>query len=113
MTGSGTNSKSTTLGQVLRPLQCLGTTSLDISQTSIHDFEQVLGQILGQEKNLPIELHPRILNKIVQEKVDFALEVTKTTQADVKGRINLELDFVSNHHLYKAQLKGPSQIVYK
>ena len=28
----------------------------------------------------------RILNKIVKERVDFALEVTKTTQADVKGR---------------------------
>ena len=26
----------------------------------------------------------RILNKIVKERVDFALEVTKTTQADVK-----------------------------
>ena len=37
------------------------------------------------QNNLPIELHPRILNKIVQERVDFALEVTKTTQADVKG----------------------------
>ena len=29
----------------------------------------------------------RILSKIVEEKVDFALEVTKTTQADVKGRV--------------------------
>ena len=33
----------------------------------------------------------RILNKIVKERVDFALEVTKTTQADVKGRALLRL----------------------
>ena len=69
------------LGQVLRSLQYLGTTSCDISQHSKHDLRQVL-----EQNNLPIELHPRILNKIVQERVDFALEVTKTTQADVKER---------------------------
>ena len=63
-------------------------------------MNSVPGQILGQNY-LPIELHPRILNKIVQEKVDFALEVTKTTQADVKGRMNFKLDLVLRQHFFK------------
>ena len=36
----------------------------------------------------------RILNKIVKERTDFALEVTKTTQADVKERAFLTLGFI-------------------
>ena len=55
----------------------------------------------------------RILNKIVKERVDFALEVTKTTQADVKGRRALlrlckyEVRFHKSQNMHEAGAVSP------